>query len=132
MHAVAVPLLAGAAFAAAAAPIFPEIVVARGETPHEWPFSIDEGTLACVRIGATRAVFFSEILTPEEMGEFGNMTLPRTVVVSSNPLALFVSFEDRALYAPFDTLETLVGRLLPFEKMGLELCDRPTEDEVED
>ena len=51
------------------------------------------------------------------------MTLPRMVVVSANPLALLASFEDRALYLPFDTLETLVGRLAPFEEMGLALCD---------
>jgi len=107
----------------ACASTFPEIVIRKAGSQHEWPFSIEEGELTCVRVGAQRAVFFSEILTPEEMGGFGNMTLPRMVVVTANPLAYMVSFEDRELYAPYDTLETLITRLAPFERMGWALCD---------
>ena len=50
------------------------------------------------------------------------MVLPRSVVVSTNPIALFASYEDRALYAPYATLEELLRRLAPFEAMGQKLC----------
>jgi len=108
------PTLAGA---------FPEIVIRKADTQHEWAFSIDEGTLTCVPLGADRFVFFGEILTPEEMGEIGNMKLPRSVAVTTNPIALLATIEDKELYAPWDSLETLVKRLAPFEAMGAKLCD---------
>ncbi len=106
----------------------PEIVIRKGETGHDWPFSIDKGELTCLEYQGQRYVFFAEILTDDEMGMFGAMTLPRSVVVSSNPLALFASFEDRALYAPWDSLETLVTRLAPYERMGRALCDDTDDD----
>ena len=102
---------------------FPERVIAKGDSPHEWPFSIDEGRLSCIPFETQRHVFFSEILTDEEMGEFGNMTLPRMVVVTANPMAFLATVDDRELYAPWDTLETLIKRLAPYERMGWELCD---------
>lgn len=100
-----------------------DVVIRKGEAAHEWPFSVDEGELNCIAMDGQRFVFFAEILTPEQMGTFGNMRLPRRVVVSANPLALLVSLEDKALYAPFDGLETLIRRLAPFERMGWALCD---------
>ena len=106
---------------------FPEIVIRKAETEYEWAFSIDEGTLTCVQLGAGRFVFFGEILTDEEMGEIGNMTLPRSVVVSVNPLDFLATIENRELYAPFDSLETLIKRLAPFHDMGRALCDQPPE-----
>jgi hypothetical protein len=102
---------------------FPEIVIRKAETEHEWAFSINEGTLTCVQVGADRFVFFAEILTPDEVGEIGDMKLPRSVVVTTNPFALLATIEDRELYAPWDSLETLVRRLAPFEAMGAKLCD---------
>jgi hypothetical protein len=107
---------------------FPEIVIRKGETGHEWPFSIDEGELTCLAYQGHRYVLFAEILTDGETGTFGAMTLPRSVVVSTNPVALFASFEDRALYAPWDSLETLVTRLAPYERMGRALCDDTDDD----
>ena len=110
---------------AASAPsgMFPEIVIRKAETEHEWAFSIEEGTLTCVQVAADRFVFFGEILTPEEMGEIGDMKLPRSVVVTTNPVALLATIEDKELYAPWDSLETLVKRLAPFEAMGMKLCE---------
>ncbi|MEQ1955296.1 hypothetical protein [Mesorhizobium sp. CN2-181] len=102
---------------------FPEVVIRKGETEHEWPFSIDEGELTRVEMQGQRYVFFSEILTAEEMGTFGNMTLPRSVVVTANPMAYFATADNRELYAPWDSLETLIKRLAPYERMGRELCD---------
>ncbi len=111
---------------------FPERHISRATSDHEWPFSVDAGTLSCISLGGNEAVFFAEPWREDVPQEFGNMTLPRMVVVSTNPLALLASFEDRALYLPFDTLETLVRRLAPFEKMGLALCDEasPQPDEL--
>ena len=111
---------------------FPELEISLATSDHEWPFSVNAGTLSCVSVGGNRAVFFAEPWREDVPQEFGNMTLPRMVVVSANPLALLASFEDRALYLPFDTLETLVGRLAPFEEMGLALCDEasPQPDEL--
>jgi hypothetical protein len=109
--------------ASAPAGMFPEIVIRKAETEHEWAFSIEEGTLTCVQVGADRFVFFGEILTSEEMGEIGNMKLPRSVVVTTNPVALLATIEDKELYAPWDSLETLVKRLAPFEATGMKLCE---------
>lgn len=102
---------------------FPEMAIGRADTQHEWPFSVDEGTLVCVEVLGQRTVLFSEPWRDDVPQEFGNMTLPRSVVVSTNPIALFASYGDRALYLPFDSLETLILRLAPFEAMGRRLCD---------
>lgn len=128
--ALALPFIAQPPVPVASVAMFPEIVIRRAEIEHEWAFSIDEGTLTCVQMGADRFVFFGEILTDEEMGEIGNMTLPRSVVVTTNPMALLASIEDKALYAPWDSLETLLRRLQPFESMGRKLCDQPPQKEL--
>lgn len=111
---------------------FPEIVIRKAETEHEWAFSIDEGTLTCIGMNGQRYVFFAEILSDEEMGEFGNMKLPRSVVVTTNPMAFLATIEHRELYSPYDSLETLIRRLAPFETMGRKLCDQPTEPQPQD
>ena len=104
------------------ASVFPEIVIREAESEHDWAFSIDEGTLTCIGMNGEEYVFFSEILTDEEMGEFGSMTLPRSVVVTTNPIAFLATMENRELYRPYDSLETLIKRLAPFETMGRKLC----------
>lgn len=101
---------------------FPETIIRKAESQHEWAFSIDEGTLTCVKLGEDEFVFFGEILSADDMGEIGNMNLPRSVVVTTNPLAFLTTVEDRELYAPYDTLETLIKRLAPFEAIGRKLC----------
>lgn len=102
---------------------FPEQEIARGESEYEWPFSLERGKLSCFESNGQRYVFFSEILTPEEMGEFGSMKLPRMVVVSANPLAYLATLDNRELYLPWDKLETLIKRLAPYERMGWKLCE---------
>lgn len=96
--------------------------LSRADTTHEWPFSIDAGELACIVFAGRRTVLFSEVLTDEESGEIGNMTLPRSVIVTVNPFELLATVEHRELYAPYDSLETLIKRLAPFVTMGLEIC----------
>jgi hypothetical protein len=106
--------------AAAAIPsFFPEIEIDRASAQTEWPFSVDRGDLSCVEMGKQRFVFFSEEPASAELADIANR---RTVVVSTNPVTWFASFEDRALYAPFEDLETLIKRLAPYEAMGTKLC----------
>lgn len=111
-------LLAGGASAFS----FPEREIGRGDTPHEWPFAVERGTLTCVALQGRETVLFSEPRRGDVPQEFGNMTLPRSVIVSTNPFALLASLEDRDLYLPYDSLETLIRRLAPFETMGRGLC----------
>jgi hypothetical protein len=101
---------------------FPKVEIGKADSEFEWPFSVERGDLTCVAMGGQKVVIFSEPWRTDVPQEFGNMTPPRSVIVSTNPLALLASLEDRALYAPFDSLETLIRRLAPFETMGLALC----------
>jgi len=98
----------------------PEVEIARATVEHEWPFTVERGDLACLEISNQRFVFFSEKPKSEELADIVER---RTVIVSTNPLSLFVSYEDRALYAPFKDMETLIKRLAPYEAMGTKLCD---------
>jgi len=98
---------------------FPEIEIDRASARTEWPFSVDRGDLSCIDLGSQRFVFFSEKPATDDLVGIANR---RTVVVSTNPLTYFASFEDRALYAPFKDLETLIKRLAPYEAMGTKLC----------
>ena len=104
-----------------------ELLVSKASAVTEWPFTVDEGNLRCIDYQGHRSVFFSDIVAIGERDEDGSIKLPRVVVVSSNPLALLLTVADSELYVPFDTLETLVKRLAPFEAMGLELCGGPGE-----
>ena len=109
----------------ALAQTFPEVGISRDEWATEWPFVVDRGTLVCVALGGNRTVIFSEPW-PEDAGqETGDMTLPRSVIVSANPFAILAALEDRSLFLPFDSLETLIRRLAPLETFGLGLCDDP-------
>lgn len=101
----------------------PELAIRASEATGEWPFSVEEGSLTCMAYQGQRVVIFSEPWRDDVPQEFGDMTLPRSVIVSTNPLALMASLEDRDLYRPFDGLETLIRRLAPYEAIGLALCD---------
>jgi hypothetical protein len=104
---------------------FDEVAISRADAAEEWPFSVDEGTLTCITYEGQRMVIFAEPWRDDVPQEFGNMTLPRSVLVSTNPFALLASLEDRALYAPFDSIETLIARLAPWETIGAAICDTP-------
>jgi hypothetical protein len=121
------PMAAEGGDAMRLAATFPEIVIRKGQTLYEWPFSIEEGTLACISYAGQRHVFFSEILPEDGAGSVGDMKLPRMVVVTANPFAYFATFDSRDLYLPWDSLETLVKRLAPYERMGWALCDTADE-----
>lgn len=108
---------------------FPEMEIDRATIDAEWPFAVDRGTLTCVALTRPDVVIFAEPWPDDVPQEFGNMTIPRSVIVSTNPLAILASFEDRELYLPFDTLETLVTRLAPYERIGLRLCREARADQ---
>lgn len=111
--------LAGQAIAASS---FPDMDISRDGAQHEWPFTVDEGTLTCVDVGR-RYIFFREPWLDLERDEDGNLIVPRSVMVSTDPFALMATVENRSLYLPFPDLETLLRRLEPFYKMGRILCD---------
>lgn len=125
------PLAADGMEAVPSASSFPEMVLRKGQTLDEWPFSIDEGKLICIRYAGQRFVFFAEIL-PED--EADGMKAPRMAAVTANPFSLFGTHDSRDLYAPWVSLETLVTRLAPYERMGWKLCDSagitPQSDEL--
>lgn len=115
--------LAGVASAGlAAGETFPSMKIARSGVEHEWAFSVDEGSLTCVDFGGELHVLFTEPKPADASVVLLGLPLPRSVAVSTNPLALMSSLEDRALYRPFDSLEQLILRLAPFEVMGKRLC----------
>jgi len=109
----------------------PEMAIHASDSAHEWPFSVETGTLTCVEMSGQKVVIFSEPWREDVPQVYGDMTLPRSVIVSTNPIALLASIEDRALYRPFDSLETLIVRLAPFEEMGRQLCDQAESGERE-
>lgn len=112
----------GPAHAASDLSVSPEMPIDRATSTHEWPFSIDRGTLSCVAMDGQRVVIFSEPWPDVPIEQLDVMNPPRSVIVSANVLLLLASVEDRSLYLPFDSLETLIRRLAPFETMGGALC----------
>lgn len=103
---------------------YPEVEISKAEAAHAWPFSVDAGTLTCIAHAGQQVVIFSEPWRTDVPQEMGNMTLPRAVIVSTNPLALLASLEDRELYLPWESLEQLIKLLAPWETMGRQLCAR--------
>jgi len=115
---VAALMFAGEAQAAS----YPKVEISKAGAAHDWPFSVDSGTLTCVAHAGQQVVIFSEPWRTDVPQELGNMTLPRSVIVSTNPLALLASLEDRELYLPWESLEQLIKLLAPWETMGRQLC----------
>lgn len=99
-----------------------ELPIERVTSAHEWPFSIDSGSLSCVTMDGQRVVIFSEPWPDVPIEQLDVLNPPRSVIVSVNIMLLLASIEDRSLYLPFDSLETLIRRLAPFEAMGRALC----------
>ncbi len=125
--AAAMPLgLAAATEPATAHTMEKSIPIARADIEHEWPFSVDSGELSCFIFAGTRMVFFREPDTNDPEWFFKGIPydLPRSVIVSTNPLEIFASLEDADLFLPFDSdFAVLIRRLAPFVAMGQALCD---------
>lgn len=101
------------------------VAVSRSQWGERWPFSIDTGEMTCVEYAGSRTVFFSEVMARPDFSSDTPFKLPRSVIVTTNPWALLATVENRELYLPFDSLETLIRRLAPFEAFGTKLCDQP-------
>ncbi|WP_421864882.1 hypothetical protein [Parvibaculum sp.] len=98
------------------------ITISKADAVHEWPFSVDTGELACMRFTGRVFVFFTEGPSPENTDDLQGYVGRRMVIVTANPFELFSSMDNRDLYAPFDSLETLIKRLGPYEAMGRKPC----------
>lgn len=98
---------------------FPELRIDKASAKTEWPFAVDAGDLSCIDMGNQKFIFFAEDAVGDSMDA---IMKARMVVVTTNPLALFASIEDRSLYLPFSDLETLIKRLAPYETTGRDLC----------
>ncbi|MER9655408.1 hypothetical protein NKJ26_18135 [Mesorhizobium sp. M0152] len=89
-----------------------------------WPFSVDEGMLACVWSAGQKVVMFFEDrpdgLDAEEDFE------PRAVIVTTDPLQLTLgNMADRDLFRDAASVEERMRLVAPFVTMGQKLCDQP-------
>ena len=92
--------------------------IARTDNERGWPFSVDEGYLACARVMGDPTVYFTTIEDEPDDA--------RTVIVSTDPLDLaFVNMGSNDLFAPFSGLEELIPLVAPFERLGERLCEQP-------
>jgi hypothetical protein len=102
--------------------------LSRTDNERGWPFSVDDGYLMCVWVMGIRAVYFVEDLPDRDLD--GGIT-GRVVVVSADPLDLaFTNIGSLDLFAPFDSIEQLIVRVAPFERLGERLCDQPRGTEI--
>ncbi len=121
---IAAPLLA--APMALALPYEKSIEISKDAIAHEWPFSVERGELSCFIFAEHRLVFFQEPDTsdPDAFIKGIPYEIPRSVIVSTNPLEIFASLEDADLFLPFDSdFAVLIKRLSPFVAMGQKLCE---------
>jgi hypothetical protein len=104
-----------------------DVWITRAGSAHEWPFSVDEGELKCVIFAGQRIVLFTEpdLNDPDWFIKDIPYQMPRSVIVSTNPLEIFASLEDADLFLPFDSdFAVLIRRLAPFAAMGQALCEQ--------
>lgn len=95
--------------------------ISRIGSEQEWPFSVEEGYLACVWSNGDKFVMFIE-----SNDKAGDDFKPRQVFVSVNPLEVtLMNIANRDLLKPADTVEALIRRMGPFSVLGRRLCDQP-------
>jgi hypothetical protein len=98
--------------------------VTRAGNEAGWPFSVDEGTLACVWSAGQKIVMFFEG-RPEGLDEDETFK-PRGVIVTTDPLQLTLgNMANRALFRDAATIEERLRLVAPFMTMGQKLCDQP-------
>lgn len=98
--------------------------IARTGNEAGWPFSVDEGTLACVwSAGQKLVVFFED--RPDGLDEEEDFE-PRAVIVTTDPLQLTLgNMADRDLFRDAASVEERMRLAAPFVTMGQKLCDQP-------
>ncbi|QND62652.1 hypothetical protein HB777_01170 [Mesorhizobium loti] len=98
--------------------------ISRAGNEASWPFSVDEGTLACVWSGGQRVVIFLE-KEPSDFGEDETFQ-PRQVIVTTDPMQLTLgNMAYRDLFRPAASVEERIRLVAPFATLGQKLCDQP-------
>jgi hypothetical protein len=98
--------------------------ISRAGNEANWPFSVDEGMLACVWSGGQRVVVFFEN-RPSGLGEDETFQ-PRQVIVTTDPMQLTLgNMAYRDLFRPAASVEERIRLVAPFAAMGQKLCDQP-------
>jgi hypothetical protein len=98
--------------------------ISRTENETSWPFSVDDGVLACVWSGGQKVVMFIEN-RPANLGEDEPFE-PRRVIVTTDPIQLTLgNMAYRDLFRPAASVEERIRLVAPFAAMGQRLCDQP-------
>jgi len=98
--------------------------ITRAGNEAGWPFSVDEGTLACVWSAGQKVVMFFED-RPHGLGEDETFK-PRSVIVTTDPLQLTLgNMANRALFRDAASVEERLRLVAPFMTIGQKLCDQP-------
>ncbi|TPK75500.1 hypothetical protein FJ930_05255 [Mesorhizobium sp. B2-4-15] len=98
--------------------------ISRAGNETAWPFSIDEGMLACVWSAGQKVVMFFEG-RPHGLDEDEDFK-PRGVIVTTDPIQLTLgNMANRALFRPAASVEERLKLVAPFMAMGQKLCDQP-------
>lgn len=95
--------------------------ISRAAHEDDWPFSVSSGYLGCVWSAGHKTVSFVEKSSADDAAAD-----PRVVIVTTDPFQLtLLNMANRDLFAPADSVETLIKRVAPFETLGEKLCDQP-------
>ncbi|KRB19701.1 MULTISPECIES: hypothetical protein [Mesorhizobium] len=98
--------------------------ITRAGNEAGWPFSVDEGTLACVWSAGQKVVMFFES-RPKGLDEDEDFK-PRGVIVTTDPVQLTLgNMANRALFRASSDVEERLRLVAPFVTMGQKLCDQP-------
>lgn len=98
--------------------------ISRAENETEWPFSVDDGILACVWSGGQRVVSFLEG-RPADLDDDEPFE-PRIVIVTVDPVLLTIgNMANRDLFSPAASIEERIRLVAPFVTLGQRLCDQP-------
>lgn len=100
--------------------------ISRQAGERDWPFAASEGTLACVRsFGMKVVIFMPESDDISELEEFQDDMANNYVMVSTDPLQLWLDAGKSHLFTPDLKIEDKIRRLAPFVTLGKKLCDQP-------
>lgn len=95
--------------------------VQRADREHEWPFTVDQGYLACAWLLGKPTVYFTD-----DPGEDADLDQLRTVVVSTDPIDLVLAkLAGQGLIGAQESLETLIHKMAPLKTVGDQLCAQP-------
>jgi len=98
--------------------------ISRAGNEANWPFSVDDGILACVWSGGQKVVMFVEN-RPSDLDEDDPFD-PRRVIVTTDPMQLAIgNMAYRDLFRPAASVEERIRLVAPFAAMGQKLCDQP-------